>query len=256
LAELICVGMSHVHAVREGFSMRQQAGPVTFDLQTFILDHPPYRPAATFQDGAVRFNQEFAEDFSRCLERTNAHAVFAYLIGAEHFNVAFVNSPRPFDIILPGGNPDSLGHGVELIPYDLLLATFEYYSHSLRDWLPYLRELTDLPIYQIAPPPPIVGDAFMQERASGDLRKQIERYGIAAETLRSKAWQVCVLAFERQCAAYGVELIRAPAEALGETQCLLPQYRGNDVVHANAAYGSLLIDRMLQIERLHAGGKV
>jgi hypothetical protein len=127
-------------------------------------------------------------------------------------------------------------------------------THGLRDWLPHLQEVSGLPVYQIGPPPPVADDDFLRASAGAELLDQIERYGIAPESLRSKVWQICLSAFERQCAGYGVELIGPPAEALGDTQCLLPQYRGRDQVHANSAYGDLLLDRMVAIAATRAGG--
>jgi hypothetical protein len=256
LLELVCVGMSHVQALSEAYLERRQRGDCPFNLHAFILDHPPYDPPAVFENDELVFNKKFDADFKECLDRVKPSVIFAYLIGAEHFNLSFINSPRPFDILMPGQNSDRLAAGAELIPYDLMLTTCEFMAHGLRDWLPHLQELSGLPVYQIGPPPPVTGDEFMRTHSGGALFEQIERYGIAPESLRSKVWQICVSAFERQCAAYRVEMIRPPAEALGETQCLLPQYRGHDQVHANPAYGDLLLDRMLSIAEMHAGGEI
>ena len=252
---LVCIGMSHTHSLQEAYLERQRKGLDTFSLRLFTFGQPPYEHGVGIEGGKVVFNRQFEEDFKAHLEETKPKAVFMYLTGAQHFLMSFINSPRPYDILMPGGNVMDLLPNAEVISYDLMLRNCEAASGMI-DWLRHMSKLTDLPIYQIGLPPPVTGDEYLTSQARGDLKNQIERYGIAPESLRSKVWQICLTAVERQCAEFQIKVIRPPLEALDEKQCLLTQYRGHDAVHANAAYGDLLLDRMIGIvEQLSSGAE-
>ncbi len=255
LIDLVCIGMSHVHSLQEGYLDGAHFEEKGVNLRTFILGHPPYTRPDWVENGRVVFSAEFDRDFMEYLGDIKPKAIFTHMTGAQHFHLSFLNSPRPYDFFLPDDPADrGVDAGAELIPYDLMFETCELQAGGMANWLGHLRELTDLPIYQIAMPPPVTGDEFLRAQTHGDLREQIERYGIAPEAIRSKVWEVCVRAVERQCAMHRAGVIPAPQAALDANRCLLTQYRGHDAVHANGAYGRLLIDQMAEIVRRHLNG--
>ncbi|MGA3403120.1 MAG: hypothetical protein ABSC95_28240 [Acetobacteraceae bacterium] len=248
MLQVVCVGASHLHSLRHAYALRQRSGEIDFAFKIFQLLEDRYKPGYTSVDGQNVFNENFGIDFQEYLETSKPSAVFTYLGGAEHALLSLTKSPRPFDFYIPGEDvqPDL---NSEIIPYDLMLATCRYRVSNMSPWFPHLRSFTKLPLYQVGPPPPIAGDDHITLQADPVFSEAIARYGVAPARLRAKVWEVCNTAMRRVCEENLVHFVAPIAEARDADGCLLLQYRSHDALHANAAYGDLMLDRIVQIAR-------
>jgi hypothetical protein len=101
----------------------------------------------------------------------------------------------------------------------------------------------------LAVPPPTADNAYIVKRVGRYQNRVLTEDGINAPSLRLKLWQVEVLAVQRICSNWNVEFVPPPREALTEEGFLDPAYRAEDGLHANSAYGELVLR---QVERLVA----
>jgi hypothetical protein len=248
MLQIVCIGASHLHSLRHAYIQRQRSHEIDFDLKLFQLLDDRYRPAYTFMKGNFIFNESFGTDFREYLKNSGPTAVFTYLGGAEHVWLSLAKSPRPFDFYVPGEEA-ALDSDSEIIPYDLMFASCRYRISNMVPWFPHLRNFTDLPVYQIGPPPPITGDDHISLNADPLLKEQIDRCGIAPARLRAKVWETCIAAMRTLCEENLVHFVAPISEARDAEGCLLLKYRSHDAVHANTEYGDLLLDRIVRIAR-------
>ena len=247
MIDLVCVGSSHLHAIRAAVEDRARAGSLPFSFRGFQLLDDRYQPEFRVLDGKHVFNAAFDDDFCHQLEQSSPPLIFTYLGGAEHVILALVRNARPFDIIDPSDPDGRSDPEAEIIPFDVMFSTCCERINFMPLWFHHLRELADLPLCQIGLPPPITGDEHIISRAGPGFREQLAQYGVAPARLRQKVWRLCLAATRHVCQQHGVDLIEPPQDAIDADGCLKVQYRGYDEVHANRAYGDLLLDRMLHV---------
>jgi len=247
MVDIVCVGNSHLNAVRAAAELRARKGTLDFSFVGFQLLDEKYQPDLVVRDGEHIFNPRFDDEFQRCVRQSGPTMIFTYLGGAEHALLALARSVRPFDLVDPSLPYDLIDLESELIPYDVMFAVCCERISFMPPWFRHLRDLAALPICQIGLPPPIAGDEHILRRAGPISRERLEQHGVAPARLRHKVWRLCLAATRHVCDENAVSLIDPPLVAVDADGCLRVQYRGQDEVHANAAYGDLLLDRMLEI---------
>lgn len=93
----------------------------------------------------------FTSRFPRISRLRPPPVIFNYFGGAEHVNIAFVKNVRSFDFFLFLAMKILWKKIPSLFPTILFLEFASSVSTLMRPWFPFLRSLTDQPIYHIGP---------------------------------------------------------------------------------------------------------
>jgi hypothetical protein len=103
-------------------------------------------------------------------------------------------------------------------------------------------------VVQLAYPAP-KGDLDFLKDHLGAFRERFEAYGLSRPRLIQKIWHILNERLELLCKSVGVAFLPVPRESLTEFGFLAPSYYAGDAGHANASYGSLLIEQIGDILR-------
>ena len=228
-ARAVCIGHSHSEAVARA------AAAGGFPIE--VLNFWTLPGALITSDGEVRFAQPV-------LERLRA-PVFSLTGGAVHLDVGLMRHPRPFDVILPEDTSLPLDPGAEILPYGAVLHAMQ------RRVAPYLAVMTALrravsgDVFHMSAPA-----VFDSEQRPDDDPTFDTYFGadsvFASPVLRQKLWRIQNRLTEAHCLANGMEFIPVPAESITEAGFLRPGFAGKPG-HANAAYGALLAQQIMDI---------
>jgi hypothetical protein len=246
MIHLVGVGHSHLHTVVDAWKRFAATAASGIQLSAFQMLDARYQPFSTWADGGFVFNPNLVADVRRVVDTPNTR-FFLFAGGSEHVRWGLINDPRPFDFVPPAnaGSHEPL-HG-EIFPYEMMATLGRSAAEQLTAPLAFFRSLTDQPIYQLSPPPPLRG-ADMSRINMGDMFEEGSRkYGIAPDPFRVRIWQICIEGFRRACTEKGVIFLEAPHEMIGPDGCLVPEAVGHDAVHANALYGRMLLDQLTTV---------
>jgi len=161
---------------------------------------------------------------ARLAERDDAPVVFC-LHGNAH-NVVTLSIPPEFRT--PGAAPAYIARnlGIQLRPQELVL-------HRFRAASTFRREVV------VCPPPPLPEDHVLLHPAQ--FRERFDLHGVSPTSLRVDGWRMLRYQLLSKAETAGMIFVDAPAEAIDEDGLLQRRYCGRDPVHANAAYGALVL---------------
>jgi hypothetical protein len=249
---IICAGDSHLHSVTTAYRELLESGDPGFSLTSFQTNDPPYAPITKIEHGKVIVNPQFDIDFRQALEGKQPSAVFLYRGGGEVAQT-YTNGLRPFDFCWPGQDTGAVDTKREIVPFDLVFEYCCWQVSHMRESLQHVRSMTTLPVYQIALPPITPSEDYILGQANEARREELKKTGIAPPQFRSKIWKMLVLATHDLCAKERVSVIEPPLSTLDGSGYLLQQFWG-DGIHANAQYGMIILDRIVEVARQHEPG--
>ena len=191
-------------------------------------------------------------EYAAIVSAADVSEIFLCCGGGEHVGISLFNN-RPFEVYMPDDGPQQeISGDCDVIPYDVLFATCASFVAEPVPFVQRIRSLSSLPMYHILPPPPPAGQDCARDRVPPIFCELIDKFGFAPAPLRHKVWHICCTAARQIYQDMGISVIEPPAEAMDERGFLAPQYAGVDLVHANEAYGALVVDRMVSIAANHA----
>lgn len=225
----LCIGHSHLRCVQvAALETRAALQAVNFwDGSSVILNSP--------EDPVL------AVELQR---KVQAHpgTVFSFVGGGAHTVIALASHPRRYDFVLPE-NPDlPFDPRAELIPVDAVRAVLEREAAPYLKLMRHLRSLASVRLVHIEPPPPCPDNDSIAPHMPWSLFPGMLQE-VAPRWLRYKAWRLHSKIVSDWCGANDIEFLPAPAGAADATGFLRPEYF-QDGVHANAAYGQLLLAQM------------
>lgn len=221
------VGNSHTAAIAEAASTHDDVGTSWFKLKSDA------------RHGDVPFT-ETLEEVSKM--SADGLVVVTYF-GTMHNIIGLLNNAQPFTTI-----PDEIVSNTDtkpkttLIPEQSLRAMFRA-AFTKTTVLQDLVNAAPCPVAHLMPPPPKARvDRFLSEGTK--LRSQVVgEAGISPVHRRRALWVLendVVAEFAR---SVGCEVLDPPAAAFDTDGLLAEAYSANDATHANAAYGTLLIEQ-------------
>jgi hypothetical protein len=246
---IFCIGSSHITALREGHYARAQlrkAGGYNAWKEIGTLPH--------FKAGKYVISDALDDELVKNLSEAEVSAIFLCCGGGEHAELALFNV-WPFDFYMPDNSRQEMSRNREIIPYDVMLATCASRIMSAIPFVQHIKNLSNLPMYHILPPPPPISEDHIKEYADPGFHELVEKHGITPAPLRHKVWQLCIIAARQIYKDMGISVIEPPSEAMDDWGFLAPQYRAPDPVHANAEYGALIADRLVAIAASHESRK-
>lgn len=219
----LLIGHSHVHAP---MAAAQQHG-LGIDAIAFWSDAGAIESTA----GGPRFRADILERLAE------GSPVYAFIGGSAHTVLSLVEHHRPFDVVLPGHGATDPAR--EIVPAAAVRHALAALEASYTPILELLIASTRGPLLQVGPPPPVAAADATREKYPWSMTPDRPR-AFAPASVRLKVWRLAVAVMAERCAALGVRFLASPACAAGADGFLEPRYR-QDVAHANAAYGALLL---------------
>jgi hypothetical protein len=254
LHKIIGFGASHIDCV--GWAWETRCERQWEDVSLTVLRFRDYDNVDF--DSKLGVGSKFLQCLTREVEDPYVRSIFCSVGGGDHVAVGLLNAPRPFDVMIPAPIADKIVCDAQagpkpdftrdIIPFDLMKSNFSWRIGGIARIFKTVRALSELPLYCIAPPPPIRNDKHMASVSNPEFRKELERLGLNDPIVYYKVWLINKLVMREFCEAYGASFIDVPAQALGPDGFLRDEFfLPNDPMHANAAYGALVIDQLVQL---------
>ena len=122
-------------------------------------------------------------------------------------------------------------------------AIFKLLETSMQD---YRCLLSALGLYVrspavVLPPPPPMGAECMTPENLGVFAKKVALHGIAPDSIRLSAWLHQKRLMQQIAASCGLGFLELPQEVFSDRGLLDERFQGSDPIHANAAYGKVIL---------------
>ena len=239
--KILAIGHSHIDALKVGYGDLIKRETLPFAMDFFRLDQPI--------------------DIKGLIDDSHSQGDLRMIVlsigGIAHFAHGSVSNPKPFDFVVPESPNIPLDRDATLIPYDLIRKKLRSDLAHGMDVIKQIRSYTDVPVYQLSPPPP-VGDpdaivahinaatARMSERWIEKLQSDLKSHGIAPRALRYKLWLAFVDVAKQLCAEFDIIFLASPPETKDCDGFLREEYR-RDAFHANPRYGELIVRQLIAL---------
>ena len=250
MPHVTAVGFSHLQALNAAQLERTKKKAATFELTTLLV-HPPtypsFDPWFEQSSGGIVYNAKIGEAVADACAQNSSSLLVLSLWSNQHFRFSTCNDPRRFDFVLPSDPARPVDPAAENVPYELI-RSFMHEVFAVNFGLAvFLRKFCSLPTIVLAAPPPI--DELEKippvTQAVATMEYKARELGIAPAGLRYKFWRVCEILTAEFCQAAGLPFVEPPAQSFKKDRFRQPQYWSQDWLHANAAYGDLVL---VQIE--------
>lgn len=239
---ILVYGHSHTNAVREAVLKRQRKGrPVPITLFRFAKE----------KNGRTIGDISFENFLERISSLRPDDVVVSMIGGNQHALISTMQHPRPFDFFTPDAGAEQT-EKVEIIPYRAILgASGNTILKGSGRQLEQMQKATKARLVHVLPPPPKFDNAHIARRTKIFAERGMAGSAISPPALRLKFWQLQARVLQKWCGKRGIEVIMPPAKAISDG-FLRPEYWANDITHANARYGELVL-RL--VERKFAVGR-
>lgn len=165
-----------------------------------------------------------------------------------------LSNQRPFDFV-PRGYPDAntlAGH--QIVPEAALRAHFAGSVSELSNALSALGQPVGQKRFVICIQPPLHDNALIRQRMHDaayfrDLARRLGRevsdIAITAPSVRRKLWFLLMAMYRETAEAHCATFVDVPPDAIDDQGFLKLAFAAGDVTHPNAAYGRLVIERLV-----------
>jgi hypothetical protein len=169
-------------------------------------------------------------------------AIFSFVGGASHNVVGLVAHPEPFDFVLPAKPDLPLDDGARILPAAAVREAIRADLQAYYDIIDMIRLEAKGPVFHMQSPPPFGDSAAMVETIYWP-NFPGRPHKVAPKYLRYKLWRLHSQMVREFCEARRIGFIAHPPEVTDAEGFLAKEYF-HDSVHANAAYGALVIGQM------------
>ena len=243
---VLALGYSHVVAIDQAYSDRRREGRETFPYVSLHLSGV-FDPILTAVEPEPILNSKLISALQDKIEQERPTLIVASLWANQHFFLSVANSPRRFDFFAPGIDAMDTSADTELIPYELMRRHIDFWFLNVDAILQNLKKLTSVPIV-LTPAPPPIGDFRALPGGSSDpvIDQLVAQHGLAPETLRLKFWRLCEQLYVRHALQCECTILRVPNDTMDARGFRREAYFGPDWIHANTAYGELVLGQIEQ----------
>lgn len=224
---ILIIGNSHTNAMAAAAAQRKDARFQVVNL-------------ASFFDPVNKKNKNLRPEIRDYFDPDH---IFCSFGGSEHNVFGLLEAPIKFDFMLP--HSAELLDDREVVSYGLIWATLaEAMKRHLAQILE-LREIFGRSVTHICTPPPFreIGEAGVLPRVFHDKM----HLGLAPAELRKKIYFTHSAIARHFCLQNDVPFRSPPRGANDSDGFLMPKYCSADPTHANAAYGRLVLDDILEL---------
>ena len=168
--------------------------------------------------------------------------VVSFVGGGAPSVLAIAQHPEPFDFVLPEAPDLPLTTGAQIIPYDAMRAVLTALNEPYLSTMRQVRDASGGTTFHVEGPPPVadpdrMGGKFPWSLHPGMLKAFSPRW------LRLKVWRLQSAIIHDFCAEEGLVFVTRPP-GVADADGFLREEFFKDAVHANAAYGALVIEQV------------
>jgi hypothetical protein len=225
----LCIGHSHLRCVQAAALETGTAlQAINFWDDSSVILNSPEDPVLTVElQGKVQ---------------ANPGTVFSFVGGGAHTVIALASHPRRYDFVLPESPDLPVDSRAELVPVDAVRAVLEREAVPYLKLMRHLRSLARERLVHVEPPPPCPDNDAISPHMPWSLFPGMLQE-VAPPWLRYKAWRLHSKIVADWCALNDIAFLPIPGGAADAAGFLKQEYF-QDGVHANAAYGQLLLTQM------------
>lgn len=238
MTRAVVIGRSHTNAVAQALTAQEaDAG-----IEVYLLESPN----RISRSSTITIDE--AKEIARSMP-AEAPLLIA-MLGTYHNIVGLLRAEPEYDFLL--NTEDAPEPAVQSrIPHRAMAASFEDHlkrAGSVRD----LKAVTKSPVYILGTPPPkqdneFLLDKFMRQKRPEYRGRSVADIGIERATTRLKLWKMETELTAKWAASYGIGYLGPPAESVDSVGFLRRDYYNDDATHANAGYGALVIQQILEL---------
>ncbi|MGR3610651.1 MAG: hypothetical protein ACU0BN_17630 [Sulfitobacter sp.] len=172
--------------------------------------------------------------------------IFALPKGNEYASFGLLEYPEPFRVNQNGMHTDLVPDGAAMVPEGVMRANMRLIAEdgALLYWRA-LRELTDVPVVMLPPPPAIGDDAQIMAHPSV-FKERMDKRPLAPPMIRRQMYELYVDALRQAVREESGHFSELPTE-IAQNGYLDPRFFLRDPIHANPAYGSLMLGHLAQV---------
>jgi hypothetical protein len=244
VSRAVVIGQSHVHAIAQALN---GAAGGDQGISVYRIGDGPM-PSACNLIGSMG-------DATALVAKLPADTpVFLSILGAYHNILGLLRAGDDFDFLLD--ERDGVDSDVPVhIPHRAVASAFGR-QLTTANKIRRLRDSAKSPVHLLSTPPPKRSNEFMMERFLRSNKsvyrgRSIEEAGIERPEVRLKLWKLESRLIQDWARAEGMAFVPAPPQSFDKAGYLREEFYFDDATHANAAYGSLVVD---QIKRLAEAG--
>jgi hypothetical protein len=242
--KIMGLGHSHIVAVAQGcYDLQHQGaaiGGVPFSSSFHYLLDPAVMPTLIEGGEPQEINPRLAE----IIEREGADVGLLSIHGNEHIALSIMQPPERIDFILGEESELPLAAGAAILPEAAIRETLRDKMAETIAILAALRRATSLPLYCLAPPPPLP-DSQIKAYPKEFFRKAVDVGRLSPEVFRYKIWRVACRLYREACAARNIVFIDVPSAFLAPPGVLIADAWGADATHANPAFGKAMVEKAI-----------
>ncbi len=241
---IIAFGESHLLALHRAHDLAPRS--YSFDLDPFILLAGLYDLGyAETADGIV-WDERLEKNLRHLFATRNVPFVITSVFGRAWHARATFNGERPFDLFFPGHMDPVDDQPREIIPFQMMVAQARRDIEWKNVYPAFLRGLTNKPLVEMLPPPPVDFSAFDDAASifAPEHAAIVRSVGICPPALRIKVWHAYAEAVRAICREQDIEVIDYPVGSTKPNGLLRDNLASGDAVHANNDYGALLLEQI------------
>ncbi len=239
VSNLISMGHSHLQDIEHAYDDTKQ-NLTNINVISFIrLFEEKYNHLVEYHEGNPALNKNIENELNEKIGNANCDAIITNLLGSEHLLWSAQAGNRKFDVILPFADHLPRISDVEIIPYGALSNMFREALVPYLKASEYILKTTNVPVYQILPPPPIGSDEKILESAPDLLKNLFVEFGVPNPIIRYKMWMLWIHIAKEIAAEAGFQVVEAPDEGLDDNGFVKLEF-ARDCVHANSRFGQLI----------------
>lgn len=186
----------------------------------------------------------FKEARERISALRNGDLLVLSLLGTSHNVHGLVQHDEPFWIQSEKGeSEDRVPRGHTLIPRRCVAAWFGSMAKGYTRLDKLLKGCRARP-FHLMPPPPGGDNKVIAERMDSYRGRPVDEDTLVLPEMRRRLWAIEKAVLDDLLCARSVEPLAPPAQAVDRLGFLAPAYCHYDGVHANAAYGGLVLQAL------------
>lgn len=235
--KVLIVGDSHVYAIKA--AVDKIAGHRSdFEFVALRL--------STQKNGTKIGDIDFPDLLGAVAHLRSSDALVTALRGNQYNTMGLMRHPRPFEVMIPGFADLPEGSYEELIPYATAYSfMFDSLKRGYGKQLVRIAKASAAPVFCLSAPAPKEDDEHILKGAETYFRDAgISDIGVSPAALRLKLWELQNRALAKFCSESNLAFLPNPPRARDANGYLARAYYAGDATHANAAYGSLVLDQI------------
>ncbi|KAF2989174.1 hypothetical protein OGR47_02440 [Methylocystis sp. MJC1] len=242
--KILGLGHSHIVAIAEGcYELQHQGATIAgarFCSRFIYLLDPAVTPTLLDSVDGQKINPRLEE----IIAQEDADFGLLSIRGNEHIALSIAQRFEPIDFFLREENELPLAEGATQLTEAAIRETLRDKMAETIAILAALRGATRMPLYCLAPPPPLP-DCQIMAYPKEFFKKAIDAERLSPEIFRYKIWRVACQLYREICAAQNIIFVEVPSAFIATPGLLAREAWGADATHANLIFGKAMVEKVI-----------